>query len=266
MADTLPRFRRTLGAFAGAIAVALAGALWVGSGPLGAQQAVGLELVLAVDASGSVDNREFDLQRQGLAAAFRDPAVVAAIRRAGTVAVSLVQWAGPDQQGIDVAWVTVTDGKSAAALADRIAATERRYYGTTAITALLERAVAMLRANRIEGLRQVIDISGDGPNNSGQDPDRARDWALAAGITVNGLVILNEDSSLDRYYRDHVIGGPGAFLVDARDYRAFAAAIRAKLIREIRGAPVAGIRPVRPTTAIPEATRSALSFAGVPHG
>lgn len=244
MADIMRRFGRTIGTIAGVWTLALLGS----AGPLGAQQTVGLELVLAVDTSGSVDNGEFDLQRRGLAAAFRDPTVVAAIRSAGRVAVSLVQWSGPDEQGVDVAWFTVSDGQSAAALANRIDATERRYYGTTAITALLYDAVAMLRANRIEGLRQVIDISGDGPNNSGQDPDRVRDWAVAAGITVNGLAILNEDSTLDRYYRDHVIGGPGAFLIDARDYRAFAAAIRAKLIREIRGAPVAGILPNRSTS------------------
>ena len=235
MADTLPRIGRNI--------AVIAIALWGVPAPLSAQQVVGLELVLAVDSSGSVDNDEFELQRRGLAEAFRDPVVVAAIRSSGGVAVSLVQWAGPDEQGVDVAWFTVTDGKSAAALADRIAATERRYYGTTAITAMLAGAVAMLRGNRIAGLRQVIDISGDGPNNSGQDPDGVRDWAVAAGITVNGLAILNEDSTLDRYYRDHVIGGLGAFLVDARDYHAFAAAIRTKLIREIRGVPVTE-RPV----------------------
>ena len=241
MAEQLRQLVRSIGARIIWLAIAPVGAFV----PAAVGQPVELELVLAVDASGSVDNWEFNLQRRGLAAAFRDPGVIAAIQGAGTVAVALVQWAGPDEQAVAVSWVTVFDAASAAALADRIEGSQRRYYGTTSITALLLGAVAMLQANRIEGRRQVIDVSGDGPNNSGQDPDWVRDWAVSTGITINGLAILNETADLGRYYREHVIGGLGSFLIDASNYQGFAEAIRRKLIREIRGAPIASARPDR---------------------
>ncbi len=201
--------------------------------------AVELELVLAVDTSASVDSREFDLQMKGLAAAFRDPGVVAAVRRIGSVAVVLVQWGGPLSQATSVDWTYVFDAESAARFADRIESARRLYLvEETAIAQALDFATRLFDENGFDGRRRVIDVSGDGPNNYGYHPDIVRDWAVAAGITVNGLAILNEHADVDRYYRDHVIGGPGAFVIRAADYLDFAPAIRRKLIREISGAPM----------------------------
>ncbi len=216
-------------------------------GPSAAERPVpvAIELVLAVDASGSVDAAEFDLQTRGLANAFRDPDVVAAIRGAGVVAVALVQWSGPGHQLVVVDWVTVFDASSAGHFADRIEAAGRLIHGETSITHALRFCMQLFGTNGFSGRRKVIDVSGDGPTNFGFPPDAMRDLVTAAGITINGLAILNEWSDLDRYYRDHVIGGPGAFVVTAGDYQDFATAIRLKLIQEIRGVPIALEMPTR---------------------
>ena len=207
-----------------------------------AQEPVDLELVLAVDSSGSVDAQEFALQIQGIADAFRDPEVHAALMAAGGrgVAVTLVQWAGRRQQVTAVDWMIVAEARSAAAFAGRVAATGRWMLGETAIADALAYAAQLFETNRFDAPRRTVDISGDGVTNAGIDPDIARDAAIAAGITVNGLAIVNETPDLDQYYRDHVVGGDGAFLMIAKDYGDFAEAIRRKLIDEIRGAPVAG--------------------------
>ena len=208
-----------------------------------AQVPVQLELVLAVDTSASVDAGEFDLQMRGLADAFRDAGVIDAIRGAGPggIAVALVQWGGPLSQAVAVGWTNVSDARSARRFADRIAASERLYLvERTAIAHVLRYAMRLFDGNGFRGRRRVIDVSGDGPNNYGYHPDGMRDWAADAGITVNGLAILNEHPDVDRYYGRHVIGGPGAFLVTATDYRDFARAIRLKLIQEIEGWPMAG--------------------------
>ena len=233
----------------------VAGALCAAAGlssaaaPAAAQAvAVELELVLAVDASGSVSAAEFDLQTRGLAGAFRDPAVIAAIRDAGPdgIVVALMQWSSPGQQVVAVDWTVAYDAASAAALADRIEAAGRLILGETAIDGALRFAAGLIDANRFAGRRRAIDLSGDGQTNWGRDPDPARDRAVAAGITVNGLAIVNEQPDLARYFREHVIGGPGAFVAVAADYDDVAAAIRLKLIQEIRGAPI-GLGPPRPT-------------------
>lgn len=220
-----------------------------GVGPSAAERPVpvAIELVLAVDASGSVDAAEFDLQMRGLANAFRDPDVVAAIRGAGSggVAVALVQWSGPGHQLVVVDWITVFDASSARHFADRIEAAGRQIHGETSITHALRFCMQLFGTNGFSGRRKVIDVSGDGPTNFGFPPDAMRDLAAAAGITINGLAIVNEWPDLDRYYRDHVIGGPGAFVVTAGDYQDFATAIRLKLIQEIRGVPLALEMPTR---------------------
>jgi hypothetical protein len=213
---------------------------------------VALELVLAVDASGSVDAREFDLQRRGIAGALRDPEVIAAISSAAPagVAITLVQWAGRRQHHVSVDWTVVSDAAGARALAARIDAAARLTVGETAIAEALGFALARLAQNRFAGARRTIDLSGDGMSNSRRPPASVRDRAAAAGITVNGLAILTDTPDLARYYARHVIGGPGGFLMVARNYRDFAEAMRKKLLEEIRGGPVAA-RPARRFAAIP---------------
>ena len=202
---------------------------------------VDLELVLAVDVSGSVDPPEFELQTRGLAEAFRDPEVQAALQARGRrgIAVALAQWSGRFQQEVAIDWTLVRDAASAEAFARRIETMERRFQAETGIANALAFAVRLLQQDRFAGGRQVIDISGDGASNVGADPDPVRDAAVAARITVNGLAIVNEEPTVDLYYADHVIGGPDAFLMVARDFDDFARAIRRKLLREIESAPIA---------------------------
>jgi hypothetical protein len=208
---------------------------------------VDLELVLLVDVSGSVDQREYALQMLGLAAAFRDPEVHAALEATGErgIAVCLVHWAGNRQQIMVIEWTHLTGLAGAFALAERIEAVPRRLIGETAVGEALQFAIGALESSGFAGFRQVIDISGDGPTNAGRLPAPVRNAAIAAGITINGLAIVNEVPDLDRYYRENVIGGPGAFLMVTEDYHTFAQAMRDKLIREIGGAALAGATPAR---------------------
>lgn len=221
-------------------------------GPAAARD-VDLELVLAVDASASVRYREYSLQMQGLAAAFRDPSVVAVIRAATPrgVAVSLIQWSGVGAQAMLVDWTFVEDAASAAAFADRIDAAPRGVRaGGTALGDAVLFGLAALAANDFQGRRQVIDVSGDGRANAGTAPALARGQAVAAGVTVNGLAILEEEADLDSYYADNLIGGPGAFLQTADDSADFARAMKRKLITEISGGRSASLHPagnVQPT-------------------
>ncbi len=207
---------------------------------------VALELVLAVDVSSSVDPLEFDLQMRGLGAAFQDPAVIAAIRSAGPggVAVALIQWSEQTSQRLAVGWTQLRDTLGARAFGARIAATPRLINGgPTAAGNAIRYAVAELEQNGFTGLRRVIDLSGDGRVNDGAYPSGVRDETVARGITINGLAILNEIPLLDRYYRDYLIGGAGAFVMTADDYEDFAWAMVAKLVREITGAPLARQSP-----------------------
>lgn len=210
--------------------------------PARAGQPVDLELMLAVDASGSVDDGEFELQMRGLSEAFRDPAVHAAIRDSGDdgVAVALMQWSDGVRQEMPVDWALLRDAESAIAFADRIAATGRQIPGGgTGIYGAVNFSIHALERNGFDGRRRVIDISGDGRSDLIVPTVAARDRAVAKGISVNGLAILNDYPTLDRYYRRNVIGGIGAFVMTAADYQSFTVAIIAKLIREITGAPVA---------------------------
>jgi hypothetical protein len=222
----------------GALLCVLAAA-W--AGPAAAQTAVDLELLLAVDASGSVDEGEFDLQRRGLADAFRDPDVASALAAyapAG-VAVSLMQWSGRSQQVVVIDWMRLGDPAAVEAFAAAVGAAGRQILGETAIADALSFAIDQLQRNRFAGARRVIDLSGDGATNAGSDPNPVRDAAIALGITINGLAIVNEAPALDLYYAEHVVGGPGAFTIVAKDYQDFADAIRRKLLREIEGAGLA---------------------------
>jgi hypothetical protein len=224
------------------LGLALAFLLLAGlTGTARSQTDVDLELVLAIDSSGSVDFAEFELQARGIALAFRDPEVVEAIMGAtpNGIAVSVIQWSGRHQHLAVIDWTKVVDAASAGALAASIEAAGRVLIGETAIADALEFATERLTYGPFHGARRIIDLSGDGPTNAGRDPDPIRDAAVWSGITINGLAILNESPALDLYYAEHVIGGPDAFVMSARDYRDFARAMRLKLLQEIRGAPLA---------------------------
>jgi hypothetical protein len=225
-----------------ALAPALAMLLASGAGgPARADIGVDLELVLAIDSSGSVDFQEFELQARGIARAFRDPEVIEAIEGAAPngIAVCVIQWSGRRQHLVTIDWTRIADAASARALSARIDAMSRVLIGETAIADALRFAHEQLASSPFRAARQIIDVSGDGMTNAGGDPDPLRDAAALAGITINGLAILNESPSLDRYYAEHVIGGPDAFVMAAKDYDDFAHAVRLKLLREIRGAPLA---------------------------
>ncbi len=221
-----------------ALAAALAAASPTSAGAL---TPVALELVLAVDASGSVHEGEFALQVDGVAAAFRDPGVLAAIEAQGPdgIAVAVLQWSGSGQQVVAVDWTLIRDREAAAEFADRVEATPRMIEGETAIAPAIAFAWRMIETNDFEGGRKTIDVSGDGSANVGPDPDEVRDAAVAAGLTINGLAILNEQPDLADYYREFVTGGTGSFVIEARSYSDFARAMRIKLLEEIRAAPVA---------------------------
>jgi hypothetical protein len=201
-----------------------------------AQPAVDLQLVLAVDASGSVDQVRFDLQKQGYVAAFRHARVLQAIRSGPNqaIAVTMVQWTGPVLQVQVVGWTSVGDEKTATAFANAIERAPRQLFGGgTSISGAIDYAATLFPLSPFRASRRVIDVSGDGSNNRGRPVTLARDAAIAAGIGINGLPILALEPDLDRYYYDNVIGGPGAFVVAAQTYETFADAILKKLIMEI---------------------------------
>jgi Protein of unknown function (DUF1194) len=201
-----------------------------------AQTAVDLQLVLAVDASGSVDQVRFELQKRGYVAAFRHARVVQAVRSGPNraIAVTMVQWTGPALQVQVVGWTRLGDEGTAAAFAAAIERTPRQLFGGgTSISGAIDHAATLFPISPFRASRRVIDVSGDGSNNRGRPVTLARDEAVAAGIGINGLPILALEPDLDRYYHDSVIGGPGAFVIAARSYETFADAILKKLIIEI---------------------------------
>jgi len=197
---------------------------------------VALALVLAMDASGSVSDDRFELQKQGYTAAFRSRQVLNSIRSLTTqsIAVTMMQWTGPELHVQTVEWTLVKDEASVNALADAIEASTRQLFsGGTSISGAIDYSRLLLTVSPFLGIRRVIDISGDGANNRGRAATLARDDAVRDGISINGLPILSLEPDLDRYYYDNVIGGPGAFMVPARNYETFADAILKKLITEI---------------------------------
>jgi hypothetical protein len=201
-----------------------------------AETQVDLALVLAVDASGSVDQHRFELQKQGYAAAFRNPRVLNAIRSGlnQSIAVTMFQWTGPRLQVHVIPWTLIKDEASANAFADAIEAGPRRLFGGgTSISGAIDYGRLLLVQVPFTPTRRIIDVSGDGANNSGRPVTAARDDAVRDGVGINGLPIPWIEPGLDLYYRDYVIGGPGAFMVPAESYDTFADAILKKLITEI---------------------------------
>jgi hypothetical protein len=226
------RRRAVLGA-AGAIAPGLAGAQ--------AAPAVDLLLVLAMDASGSIDDAEFRLQREGLAASLTHPAILAAIaaKPHGAIGVAMVEWGSPGGAATAVDWMALRDAASARALAEAILAAPRSRQAYNAIGDAIAHGTALIAAAPFRSEDLVIDVAGDGPDMRSVLPaPQARDAAVAAGITVNALAIevapvTRLGEPLRRHYERQVIGGPGAFVIAAETRADFARAMRAKLIREI---------------------------------
>jgi hypothetical protein len=208
----------------------------------GPQAMVDLQLVLAVDVSGSVSEERFKLQQQGYAQAFRSWRVLEAIQSgpARAIVVTVTQWTGPQQQAQVVPWTVITDEASMVAFSEAIERTTRQLYGGgTSISGAIDHAMTLFPQSRAQGGRQVIDVSGDGANNRGRPAAEARDEAVAAGATINGLPILALEPGLDQYYLTNVIGGPNAFMVVADSFETFAEAVLKKLITEIAGAEAA---------------------------
>ncbi len=211
-----------------------------------ATTAVDLELALAIDVSGSIDDEEANLQRAGYIAAFRNPRVIEAIRHGilGRIAVAYYEWAGYGHNKMIADWTVIHDRASARAFVERLHEPPPETARRTAIGQAIAFGIPLFDRNVVEGTRRVIDVSGDGPNNWGQSATVSRDVAVAAGITINGLPIVNDRPSrwgwpsipnLDLYYRDCVIGGAGSFLVVANTFADFSAAVLKKLILEIAG-------------------------------
>ena len=212
--------------------------------------------MLASDVSRSVDETEFQLQRQGYAQAFRDKRVLRAIRSGplGKIAVSFVEWSGAEFQKTVIDWVVIGDEETAGLFADKLAAEPRSFANRTAIGQAIDYAVQMLARSPAESDRRVIDVSGDGTNTNGKLPREARDEAVAAGVVVNAVVILSPEpipwnphhthppGGLPKYFEENVIGGPGSFLMVAENFDSFAEAILAKLIKEIAATPEAARR------------------------
>ncbi len=205
-------------------------------------QPVDLALVLAVDCSGSVDQDEFSLQVDGYAAAFNHPSVISSILSGArrSILVTYFQWGGPQLQHVAVPWTRIDSPESAQAFARQIAAQRRMIFGGgTAVGSAIDFGRLLLEQSGIGagigGAGKVIDMSGDGVASNGRNPIAARDQAVAAGITINGLPILTDVPNLDEYYRRFVIGGTGAFVVPVAEFRDFAQAVLNKLIREVAG-------------------------------
>ena len=221
----------------------------VGAGPLRAAEPVDLLLVLAADVSRSVTEAKFRLQREGAAAAITHPEVVKAITSGPNrrIAVCFLEWATAGQQAVVVDWMAIGDGKAAREFGDRLVEAPRSFAGSTSISAAIDFSMAQLERAPFRADKRVIDISGDGNNNSGRSVIDARDEALAKGVTINALVILtppeesfrpehtNPPGGLEKYFQDSVIGGFGAVTVVAESHADFGRALTKKLIQEIAG-------------------------------
>jgi hypothetical protein len=220
------------------IAVALSLLLTLGIPRALAQPEAALAVVFAVDVSGSIGTDAYVLERDGIARAFVDPQVIKAIAASpGGIEALVVEWSDPESIVTTVPWTEVTGAESARAFAAAVRAARRSSYGLTAIgPAILAASRAFAQMPR-PAARRVIDISGDGMANFGLPPPLARDRATAAGITINGLAILDEEPWLADYYRRQVIGGASAFVLKAKSFESFALAMRRKLEQEIAGSP-----------------------------
>jgi hypothetical protein len=216
-----------------------------------AAEPVDLLLVFAADVSRSIDQPKFQLQREGYAAAIADKRVLEAITggRHRRIAVAFVEWSGVSSQKVLIDWTMIDGPEAAKKFGDQLVELPRSFAERTSIAGGIDFSLGLLKRAPYEAPRRTIDVSGDGTNNSGRDVTLARDEAVAAGVTINGLVILSErpmawnpehtnpPGGLAHYYRTNVVGGPGAFVVVAEDFNSFGQAIVKKLIAEIAELP-----------------------------
>ena len=222
---------------------------------------VDLALVLLTDVSNSIDDREYEIVKAGYKAAFADPDVITAIlSNSKGVAVAYVEFSGKDQFVLVKGWDVLTGAESARTFGEAVAAGARSSAGNTALAASLRKATMMLSGGEFNASRRVIDVSSDEDADQGQTAP-VRDAAIAVGITINALPFINDrqigtydghmsyanaqwglQSAAD-FYRHDVIGGPGSFLIEVRDYNAFGEALKRKLLRELISSPGAGEGP-----------------------
>jgi hypothetical protein len=228
----------------------IVGLLGVAS-PATGQEQVDLLLVLASDVSRSVDSTKFQLQRDGYAAAFSDARVLEAITsgRRGRIAVCFIEWSGSAAQKVVIDWTVIKDAESGRQFGDKLVELPRSFAERTSISGGIDFSMIQLDRSPYDAGRRTIDVSGDGTNNSGRDVRSARDDAVAKDVTINGLVILSErplswnpdhthpPGGLQNYYRDNVIGGPGAFVLAAENFQSFGKALINKLVAEIAQQP-----------------------------
>ena len=226
------------------LATGLATGASLAASPARAQpEPVDVLLVLAVDVSRSIDEDEARLQREGYRNAVSDPRVVEVIRRGmiGAIGLAYVEWAGFEYQRLVLPWTRIATQRDADTWAYALAEAPRASLSWTSISGAIDFSRRVLGEAPFEGTRRVIDLSGDGVNNSGRPAEVARDEAVAQGIVINGLPIINDRPTfgrmppipLDQYFEQNVIGGPGSFMVVAEDFDAFGTAVRRKLLREI---------------------------------
>lgn len=225
---------------------------------------VDLELVLAADGSGSIDDDELALQRAGYAAAVTDPEILGLIASGltGKIALAYMEWGAPTSQHVIVDWMVIDGPDSAEAFAEALRTRPRAAYGYNSISEALAFSAAMIEDNAIQGLRRIIDLSGDGPNIGGRPLEPVRQAILSLGISINALVVASDGGGfrgpggtpLADYYEQAVIGGPGAFAIVAQGREKFAEAIRRKMILEIAEA-------VHGTTSAEEALALASTLA-----
>jgi hypothetical protein len=213
-------------------------------------ETVDLQLILAADVSRSIDTEEFQLQREGYAAALTNPRVLKAIQSGPnqSIAITFVEWAGSEAQHVVADWHIVRDDESAHDMANILLTAPRSFVGFTSISAAIDFSMQHFAKSGVESDRRIIDISGDGTNNGGRMVNDARDEAVAAGVTINGLAILNlrpqfgnyahtqPPEGLGEYYRRNVTGGPGSFVIVVEDFQSFAEALTNKLVTEIASA------------------------------
>ncbi|CAN5270600.1 DUF1194 domain-containing protein [soil metagenome] len=239
-----------MGRLTGIVSILACVGLTLAAAPVAAAEVdVDLELVLAVDVSRSMDYDEQKLQRDGYVSAFRHPEVIKAITSGavGKIAVTYMEWSGPFYQQVLVPWTFISSKAEAENFASLMAAAPITRESGTSISGGILTAARQFATSNARGVRQTIDVSGDGPNNMGGPVVPARDQILEQGITINGLPIMLKQQGnlydtfniddLDVYYEDCVIGGPGAFMISVDDMQRFELAVRRKLVLEIAGLP-----------------------------